>query len=254
MAKKPFLRKHNFFIGTSGYNYPHWKGVFYPKGCAQNKWLEYYTQHFNSVELNVTFYRLLKKEVFIHWYQRTPPQFVFVVKGSRYITHIKRLNKCEDSLTMFFDRASGLKEKLRCVLWQLPPSMRCNHALLDDFLIPLASQYGQYLQCFEFRHPSWLSQTTYEILRRHEAGLCIPDSPHFPCAEIITGSFVYLRFHGGKILYGSEYSLKELKNWVDKAAFWIDNKKNLFAFFNNDAYGFAVKNALQFRELLHERI
>ena len=117
---EPFLVM--IFIGTSGYNYPHWwNGVFYPSDLPQKKWLEFYTEYFSTVELNVSFYRLPKKEVFEGWYKRTPKKFVFAVKGSRFITHIKRLKDCREPLSLLFDHASSLKEKLGVVLWQLPP-------------------------------------------------------------------------------------------------------------------------------------
>ncbi|UCC95979.1 MAG: DUF72 domain-containing protein, partial [Candidatus Omnitrophota bacterium] len=172
------------------------------------------------------------------------------VKGSRFITHIKRLKDCRDSLKMFFENASALEEKLFCALWQLPPSQKIDLKKLEDFINLLKKHHSGCLHSFEFRHPTWFKEETYQLLKNNDINLCIADSPTFSTAEAITSSFVYLRFHGGKVLYGSEYSKEELKEWAEKAKVWLKNSKLLFAFFNNDAQGFAVKNALKFRELI----
>lgn len=244
------IKMKSIFVGTSGYNYLHWKKTFYPSDLDFRKWLEFYSQYFNTVELNVTFYHLPKKEVFKNWYKRTPKDFRFVIKGSRFITHIKKLRDCLASLKIFFENASYLREKLSCVLWQLPPSLKYDFSLLENFIKILKRKYSSILHSFEFRHKSWFTGNTYQLLKKHDINLCIADSPNFPSYKFLTSSFIYLRFHGGKILYGSNYSDKELRNWVKETKEWLKNKKLLFAFFNNDAYGFAVKNALKFKELL----
>jgi len=248
------LMLKNIFIGTSGYSYPHWKQVFYPDGCRKGQWLEYYAGRFNSVELNVTFYRLPKKDTFLSWYNRTPADFVFILKGSRYITHIKKLEDCAQALDLFFERSSPLKEKLRCILWQLPPSLKKNRSRLNDFLALLTGKAKKLDHCFEFRHSSWLSGDIFALLEKYKAGLCIPDSPDYPSSDKITSDFLYFRFHGSRYLYSSGYTDRELKKWVDKTLLWLDNIQTLYAFFNNDQKGFALKNALSFRDLLDERI
>jgi uncharacterized protein YecE (DUF72 family) len=244
--------KKGIYVGTSGYAYPHWRGVFYPSDLASYKWLEFYAQHFNSVELNVTFYRLPQKKAFEGWYKRTPRNFKFVIKGSRFITHIKKLQTCADALKIFFDNAASLRSKLLCVLWQLPPSLKCNIERLEDFLKLLKKKYSFCLHSFEFRNGSWFNEEMYGLLKIYDSNLCIADSPNFPCSEAITVPFLYLRFHGGKTLYSSEYSEEELHAWLDKVKMWSakENIKTILAFFNNDAQGFAVKNALQFKEIL----
>lgn len=242
------------FIGTSGYNYVHWKNVFYPPELPQGKWLEFYTQHFNCVELNVTFYRLPQKKVFQNWYKRSPEGFKFVIKGSRFITHIKRLQDCREALKTFFDNAKELKDKLLCVLWQLPPSLKFEDKRLKDFVTILRKEYNFCAHSFEFRNQTWFNDLTYQILKDNDLNLCIADSPQFPKCEQITNKFLYLRFHGGSLLYGSEYSVDELNSWVNKIKRWNKRIELLLAFFNNDAYGFAVKNALQLKELLNEKL
>lgn len=242
------------FVGTSGYNYSHWREVFYPPRLSSTQWLNFYTQHFNCVELNVTFYRLPKEAVFKNWYKNTPRNFRFVLKGSRFITHIKRLKDPQEALKIFFKNASFLKEKALCILWQLPPSLKADFFRLESFLEILHNNYGNYHHSLEFRNKTWFCPTTYTLLKKFAINLCIADSPHYPCEEVLTSSFVYLRFHGGRQLYSSEYTQKELELWADKAFNWLKKKNTLLVFFNNDAYGFAVKNSLEFRKLLEEKL
>ncbi len=239
-----------FFIGTSGWNYPHWKGLFYPEGLNQNKWLQHYVNFFNSIELNVTFYRLIKREVFVNWHRRTPEEFYFVAKGSRFITHIKRLKDCKEPLDLFITNCQGLKEKLAAILWQLPPSFKMNLKTLEVFLKMLVETGIR--QVFEFRNESWFGKEVYELLKKNNVCLCIAHSGgRFPCVKEVTADFLYLRFHGGNSLYSSKYRDKELKNWAEFAKKF--KNKDIFTFFNNDAKGFAVKNALKFRQLLEKR-
>ncbi len=252
------------FIGTSGWNYSHWQGVFYPPNLNQGKWLEHYTKFFNSVELNVTFYRLVQKKTFQNWYKRTPRDFYFVAKGSRFITHIKKLKDIQDSLRLFIENIAGLKEKLAAILWQLPPSFSRPEIKFSGGIPPAAgkkdlSRLEPFLkllnkhkirQVFEFRNESWFNQEVYALLKKYNACLCIAHSNRFPCIKEVTADFLYLRFHG-ESLYSSNYSDKELKEWANFAKQF--KQKDIFAFFNNDAYGYAVENALKFRELLGNR-
>lgn len=241
----------NIRIGTSGYSYPHWKDIFYPSSISQSHWLEHYAKFFDTVELNVTFYRQVKKEVFASWYKRTPSNFLFAIKGSRYITHIKRLKDCKDSLKIFFDNALPLKEKIGVILWQLPPSMKSDTKVLHNFCNTLNEEgYMNYLHTFEFRNSSWFNEEIYKILRKFSIALCIAHSPNWKKEEIITADFIYLRFHGGEVLYGSEYSDEELKEWAMKVKKWKEKGKKIFAYFNNDYGGFAVKNAITLKKLL----
>ncbi len=239
------------YIGTSGYNYKHWAdGVFYPKGLPQNKWLEHYVNFFNCVEMNVTFYRLLPKKTFDSWRKKTPKDFAFIVKGSRFITHIKRLKDIKEPLERFLENTQGLKNKLNAILWQFPSNFHLNQQRLKDFLKLLNKRVTNTRQVFEFRNESWFCDEIYRVLKNYNFSLCIAHSSHWPVKEIITSDYVYLRFHGGEVLYGSEYSEKELKSWAEKTKKWIREKKDVYAFFNNDAYGFAVKNALRLKELI----
>lgn len=246
------------FIGTSGWNYPHWQGVFYPQNLAQRKWLQYYVKFFNSVELNVTFYRLVQKKTFQNWYIRTPKDFYFVVKGSRFITHIKKMKGIEESLNLFMDNVIELKEKLAAILWQFPPSFKKDLKRLEKFLKLIS--HSKIRQVFEFRNNTWFDKDLYTLLKKYNTSLCIAHSSRFPCVREVTADFLYLRFHGGESLYSSNYSDKELREWASFAKKFSAKggsasgrrNKDILAFFNNDAYGYAVKNALRFRELLEK--
>jgi len=240
-------------IGTSGYNYPHWgKGVFYPKGIPQSQWLEYYSRHFDTVELNVTFYRLVKRQVFEGWYRRTPEKFLFAVKGSRYITHIKRLRNCEEAIQRFSENCQGLGEKLDVILWQLPPQSVYRKEPFATFckLVSGFPVLNKTQHAFEFRHDSWFVSEVVRLLEHYGFSLCISDSPNLPSRETVTADFVYLRFHGSQALYGSKYTDEELTRWAQKVQFWLNQSRAVYAYFNNDVSGYALENAQRLRELL----
>ncbi len=242
------VREGKIYIGTSGYNYNHWRGVFYPKDLPSYKWLEHYTKFFKTVELNVTFYRLPQESAFKSWYRRTPKDFIFVLKGSRFITHVKKLRGVSEAAKLFFDRANLLKEKVGLILWQLPPSWKKNIGRLESFLKNI-SRY-KLRQAFEFRHESWFCEEVYKLLKKYNIALCLADSPYYPKIEKITADFVYLRFHGGKILYGSRYGKKEMQEWAQKIKKWTKRGLDVYAYFNNDAFGYAVENARELKQLL----
>ncbi len=247
------LSLNMLFIGTSGYNYPHWwNGVFYPSDLSQRKWLEFYAEQFDTVELNVSFYRLPKREVFEGWYKRTPIGFAFAVKGSRFITHMKRLKDCREPLSLLLENASPLKEKLGVLLWQLPPRFKYQRERLEEFCILLSTlpRSKRLRHAFEFRDESWFCQEAFRILEEFHFALCIAHGSGLPFTEKVTSHFVYLRLHGGEVLYGSNYSDKELKGWAEKIRDWGDNGRDVFVYFNNDAYGLAVRNALTLKKLV----
>jgi len=240
------------YIGTSGYRYFHWYGVFYPETLKQDKLLEYYSKFFDTVELNVTFYRLPGAKVFKGWYERTPQKFSFAVKASRVITHIKKLKSCEDVVKKFFERVKELNEKLSVILWQLPPGWKKDISRLSSFCSLLYEKFSFYRHVFEFRHESWCCDDVYKILKHYNFGFCIADSPYWPLVERVTADFVYLRFHGSKALYASNYTTSELKRWAEKIKYWLQDGIAVYAYFNNDAEGYAVKNALALKELVKQ--
>jgi uncharacterized protein YecE (DUF72 family) len=204
------------------------------------------------VELNVSFYRLPKKEVFQGWYKRTPKKFVFAVKGSRFITHIKRLKDCREPLSLLLDNASSLKEKLGVVLWQLPPRFKFQKERLEEFCVLLSTlpRSKHHRHAFEFRDESWFCNEAFRVLEEFNFALCIAHGSGLPLKEKINSDFIYLRLHGGEVLYGSNYSDRELKEWGGKIQDWRKKDKTVFVYFNNDAYGFAIKNGLQLKKII----
>lgn len=237
------------FIGTSGYSYPHWeKGVFYPKGLPKREQLQYYVQFFDTVELNNPFYHLPRESTFSRWYELAPRNFLFVVKVSRFISHVKYLRDCEIPWLTFYQRSKLLKKKLGPFLIQLPPNWKKNLERLEGFIKVLKNTSPKERFAFEFRHTSWFDKEVSDFFRKHKnITLCQADSPRWPLTLEITGSFVYVRMHGGQILYGSKYSERELKEWADRIKNDLRKKLDVYVYFNNDAYGFAIENA---RELL----
>lgn len=235
-------------LGCSGFTYPHWLGNFYPEGLPQRRWLAHYAGVFASVELNVTFYRLLKPEVFDHWHAETPPDFSFAVKGSRFITHVKRLAEPEAPLERFFSGVLRLGEKLSAVLWQFPPDMVCNPERLARFLAGLQSYP---VRCaLEVRHESWLRDEVVELCRSHNVALCMADWPPFLAALPLTADFVYLRRHGHAGDYSSCYSAAELAADARRIRAFLATGHDVHIYFNNDACGHAPRNALELATLL----
>ncbi|MFC1982921.1 DUF72 domain-containing protein [Chloroflexota bacterium] len=234
-----------YYIGTSGWHYNHWREKFYPKRLAKSRWLEFYSEKFSTVELNNSFYRLPSERAFTNWRDSSPIEFIFSVKVSRYITHIKRLKNTAEPISNFMARARLLDDKLGPLLYQLPKNMKRDSLMLEEFLKTLPENSCNVV---EFRHNSWFDAEIFEILRHYNAGFCIYDMPDFTTPVIATSNFAYVRFHGSRQLYGSCYSEKELEDWAIK--FKKLGVSNLYAYFNNDAEGFATKNALMFRHLL----
>ncbi|MEE8637448.1 MAG: DUF72 domain-containing protein [Candidatus Margulisiibacteriota bacterium] len=236
------------FIGTSGWMYDHWgEGVFYPKDLSKSQWFDHYQKYFDTVELNNTFYHLPKAETFKKWNQRVSRKFVFAVKANRFITHIKKLNKAKASAKLFMSRAKLLKENLGPILYQLPPRWKANAERLKDFAENLSKNY---VNVFEFRDTSWFNEEIYSILKKNKLNFCIYSMPGIDCPDKVTGPVVYIRMHGGTILYGSNYADSELKDLAKQIEGFLKKKLSVYVYFNNDASGYAVRNALRLKELL----
>jgi uncharacterized protein YecE (DUF72 family) len=236
-----------YIVGTSGWHYDDWKVRFYPEKLLKSKWLEFYASQFSTVELNNTFYRLPSEEAFRNWYDSTPGDFVFAVKISRFITHVKRLKDTREALQNFMSRAALLKDKLGPVLYQLPPNLHRDDAKLQMFLSGLSIEYKHVL---EFRHESWLTDEVYDILRRYHVGICVFDMPGLSCPLLATAEFAYIRFHGKDSLYSSSYTDVELADWAEKIDKLAQNLDEVYIYFNNDVQGFALKNAEKLNRLL----
>jgi len=230
-----------YYIGTSGWHYEHWRGRFYPEQLPKAKWLGFYADHFTTVEVNNSFYRLPSENTFANWYGNSPDNFTFAVKVSRYVTHIKRLKNAEEAVGKFISRAKLLKEKLGPLLYQLPPNMHRNDEVLESFMSSLPQGFKH---VFEFRHQSWFEDRVLETLHKYNVGFCIFDMPHLDCPLVATADFAYIRFHGSTELYSSCYSDEELAHWAKKLKDLATNLKEVYIYFNNDAGAFAVKNAM----------
>lgn len=236
------------WIGCSGFNYPHWKGNFYPEDLQQKKWLQHYCTIFKTVELNVTFYRLPKESTFDKWHAETPEDFAFSLKGSRFITHIKKLLDPEASLKLFFKNAMRLKEKLMIVLWQLPPGFKSDSARLKTFLDLLEPYPVRH--AFEFRNESWITEETVDMCRERNVALCLADWPVFAERLPSTANYIYIRRHGHAGDYSGCYSAEFLKRDGKQIKGYLEQKKDVYIYFNNDAKGCAPANARELMGLL----
>ena len=219
----------DYFIGTSGWYYDHWEGLFYPQKLPRSEWLEFYAGHFTTVEVNNSFYHLPSEKAVINWRYSSPDGFVFAVKVSRYVTHIKRLKDVEESLQNFISRVGFLQDKLGPLLFQLPPNMKRDDETLKNFLNILS--LDKYFHVLEFRHESWLDDSVFGILRQHNVGLCVFDAPEFSCPLLATADFAYVRFHGSTGLYSSCYSDKELRTWLERISILGRSVASIFIFF-----------------------
>ncbi len=227
-------------VGTSGWHYPHWRGVFYPRELASSQWLSYYARHFRCVEINNSFYRLPDAEVFARWRKETPADFRFSVKAPQGITHRKKLKDCNESLERFLAHAAALEDKLAVVLFQLPPRWHCNVQRLESFLQMLPRT----LRCaFEFRDPSWHNEEVYALLRAQQAAFCIFELGELQAPEVTTSKLVYIRLHGPAGPYAGSYSAARLRDWAAKLRRWQRQGQSAWVFFDNDQAGYAVRNA-----------
>ena len=235
-------------IGCSGWNYASWRGVLYPEGCPQRRWLERYAEGFETVEVNNTFYRLPTRDAVRGWVQQTPPDFVFAVKSSRYLTHMKRLTDMDRGVARLLERLEPLLEspKMGPMLWQLPESFRRDNERLAFALDRLPP--GRH--AFEFRHESWFAEEVLAALRAHGVALTIGDHPERPWQpHELTADFSFVRLHYGHRGRRGNYSATELDEWA-KELERLARRADVFAYFNNDWEGFAIRNALGMRERL----
>ena len=236
------------FVGTSGWIYKGWAGTFYPSDLKKTGELEYYATRFHTVEINATFYRLPLPTMVKGWHERSPKDFIFAVKGSRFITQMKKLNVEMPSIKVFFDRVKALKEKCGPILWQLPPNFGFNPARLDHFLEIIPKKYQH---AVEFRHPSWYEHAkTFEILRKRGAAHVSVSSLRMPMNLNVTADFIYIRFHGLEHGAAHDYTRAELQPWADHCRRCLDNGIAVYAYFNNDWNTRAPGNAEMFREMI----
>jgi uncharacterized protein YecE (DUF72 family) len=244
----PARRERTVRIGCSGWNYAAWKDDFY-EGRPARLWLEHYARYFDTVEVNNTFYRLPRKESVARWVEQTPPSFLFAVKASRYLTHVKRLRDLARGLDRFYACIEPLvrSSKLGPVLWQLPPNFKRD----DERLAYACAAFPPGRHCIEFRHPTWFADDVYAILRAHGVALVIGDRPEVKDfqAHVFTTDWTFVRFHHGSRGRRGNYSVSELEEWAQRFAQWR-REVAVLAYFNNDWEGFAVRNALKLKEYI----
>jgi uncharacterized protein YecE (DUF72 family) len=230
------------WVGTSGWQYRHWRGRFYPAGVAQARWLEHYAARFRTVEVNNAFYRLPSPAVVEQWRSRTPDDFVLAMKASRYLTHIKRLKDPSGPVALLLERAAHLGPKLGPLLLQLPPTLRADAAALDDTL----ARFGAVRVAVEPRHDSWFTDEVFDVLARHGAALCLVDTLGRRPPLVRTTDWGYVRFHHGRAHPEPCYGRTALAGWAERLAGLFQPGRDVFAFFNNDECGCAVRDARRF--------
>lgn len=233
-------------VGTSGWNYKDWKGIFYPKGLASSGYLGWLSRHFNTAELNFSFYRLPTPAMYRKWAAQTPDGFLLALKVSRYITHIERLVDVEDAWKKFIGNAKALGDKMGPLLVQLPENFKADADRLKSFLkvVHRGTRKRSFRLAFEFRNPGWFDPGILELLKNYDAALVIAQSDRYRQAPLTpTASFIYLRFHGPGKLFASKYDDEQLREWAERIGKWRRQGLPVFAYFNNDSHGYAISDA-----------
>ncbi len=233
-------------VGTSGWHYKHWEGPFYPDGLGKESWLEHYQDHLSTVEVNNTFYQLPSEKTLYNWREGVAEDFVFSVKASRYITHMKKLKEPEEPLDTFLGRIAVLGRRLGPILFQLPPNWHYDGPRLASFVeaLPSGQRYA-----FELRDPDWLNDEAYRILEDHGAALCIYDFHGRQSPKRVTADFVYVRLHGPYGPYRGKYDTQTLAGWAGAFSAWLAQGKDVYCYFDNDEAGYAVQNALELQAM-----
>lgn len=251
-------------IGCSGWQYPHWRGVFYPAELSTSRWFAHYALTFDTVEINNSFYRLPEAETFERWREQAPrprpghPPFLYAVKASRFLTHMKKLKAPEEPLTRLFDRVRHLGPHLGPLLYQLPPNWKLDLARFEHFLNALRAVESELKlnlsHVVEFRDPSWYDDRLFALLRRHGIALCLHDMKGSATGMIVVGPFLYVRFHFGTQRYGGRYEDRRLDAWAAWLAARAAEGLDVFAYFNNDTGGHAPRDAVRLRQRLQARL
>jgi uncharacterized protein YecE (DUF72 family) len=235
-------------IGTSGYHYKHWLGRYYPAGMKPNAMLAHYLRDFDTVELNNTFYQLPNESTFDAWRDNTPGDFLYAVKGSRFITHMIKLKDAQRGLTNFMPRAERLGDKLGPILWQLPPGWKVNVERLEEFLSILPPRHRY---TFELRNETWMTDAVLEVLKKYNAAFCIYELAGYTSPIEITADWTYIRLHGPTAFkYQGSYSDAQLAEWADRIRTWSRRMKAVYVYFDNDDSAYAVYNAMTLRKMV----
>jgi uncharacterized protein YecE (DUF72 family) len=240
-------RSQKVHIGTSGWYYDHWEGPFYPKGMAKKDYLEFYSRNFHTAEINNSFYQMPQKKSLRRWRDTVPESFVFSVKASQYITHMKKLKDPEKPVSKFLRQVEVLEGKMGPILFQLPPRWKVNLERLDSFLKALPSDFRY---AIEFRDSSWCQEQVYELLSQKGVSFCIYDLDRRQSPREVTADFVYIRLHGPDGAYKGKYDSQSLSGWAGAISAWLRNEKEVFCYFDNDQSGYATQNALALNHMM----
>jgi uncharacterized protein YecE (DUF72 family) len=238
-------------IGCSGWQYRHWKGDFYPAGLPQARWFAHYALHFDTVEINNSFYRLPPPATFAKWREQASPRFLYAVKASRFLTHMKKLKDPEQPLSRFFEGATQLGRHLGPVLYQLPPGWKPDLERFETFLRALPKRYRHTV---EFRQTGWYDERVYALMRKYKVALCLHDMQGSASGKMVVGPFIYVRFHHGTAKYGGRYRDDRLDEWADWLVDRIADGLDVFAYFNNDTGGHAPRDAVRLRDRIDTRL
>jgi uncharacterized protein YecE (DUF72 family) len=244
------MKQGKIHIGTSGWVYKHWRGTFYPEDLKAADWFAYFTERFSTVEINNSFYRLPEIKTFNTWRKTSPEDFIYAVKASRYLTHMKKLVVDKQGINKFINRALHLEEKLGPVLFQLPPSFNINAERLETFLqaLPQGLRYT-----FEFRDGSWYDKEIYRLLEKYHAAFCIYELEYHQSPLEVTADFIYIRLHGPGKKYQGSYPDATLRKWARFCKKWRQKGKDIYVYFDNDQEGYAAFNALRLMELTRKK-
>ncbi|MCF0069162.1 DUF72 domain-containing protein [Dyadobacter sp. CY261] len=245
--------ERNIHIGTSGWSYKHWKGIFYPNNMKSAEYLTFYARHFPVSEINNSFYKLPTKDIAEKWVESVPDGFLFCPKMSRYLSHLKKLHDPQEPLERFFGIFGPLKKHLGPILIQLPANSRFSSGVAGPFYEE-TDRYKGFRFALEVRHPSWFSEESIALMKKHGITLVFSQAETFPYHEEITAKDIYLRFHGPSSLYSSPYSDEVLEEYAEKFTEWADQGHHVWAFFNNDVGGHALNNARKLQELVNTKI
>ncbi|MEW6143400.1 MAG: DUF72 domain-containing protein [Thermodesulfobacteriota bacterium] len=240
-------KDRHIHIGTSGWHYGHWEGPFYPDHIKSDRYLEYYSKFFHTVEINSSFYRMPDKETVREWRDTVPEKFIFSVKASRYITHMKKLKEPLEAVSFLVNTVSLFENKLGPILFQLPPRWHVDAERLESFVrsLPRNRSYA-----FEFRDTSWFDKRVYEILERHNMAFCIYEIGRVLSPRIVTADIVYVRLHGPDGPYRGKYSDHVLEGWAGAFSGWAKQGMEVFCYFDNDEAGYAPQDAMRLQEMV----
>jgi uncharacterized protein YecE (DUF72 family) len=244
-------RRGRIHIGCSGWVYKHWRGIFYPEGLPQRLWFDHYTQDFDTVEINNSFYRLPSSETFEKWRDQAPSGFCYALKANRFLTQAKKLKECEEPLERMMSAARCLGDRLGPMLYQLPPTLRINLDRLRDFLEIMPADVTN---VFEFREKSWYVPETYDLLDRYGASFCVHDMPGLGSERVAVGRIAYVRFHGGEGKYWGRYPDERLRGWTDWIVEQAGQGRSVWCYFNNDIHGHAIEDARTLKAMARQML